>query len=114
MSERELREAADRYREQAHDLFGAGAVVALTEIYDDFGDALADDPDVVKVLRDKLWPMVHVLGTGNAHWAKRVVAQELIHWIERELHIRLIGVHLSNGQLAEPEEVGWEWTGEER
>ena len=37
------------------------------------------DPDVVRVLRDKLWPMVHVLGTGNAHWAKRVVAQEIIH-----------------------------------
>ena len=71
------------------------------------------DPDVVRVLRDKLWPMVHVLGTGNAHWAKRVVAQEIIHWIERDFHIRLIGVHLSNGQLAEPEEVGWEWTKEE-
>ena len=51
MSERELREAADRYREQAHDIFGEEAAAALTEIYDDFGDALAADPDVVAVAR---------------------------------------------------------------
>ena len=103
MSEKKLREWA----ELVEDNISSEHFSLLDEIR-------ADDPDVVKVLRDKLWPMVHVLGTGNAHWAKRVVAQELIHWIERELHIRLIGVHLSNGQLAEPEEVGWEWTGEER
>ena len=97
MSERELREAADRYREQAHDIFGEEAVVALTEIYDDFGKALAADPDVVAVLR---W-----LRDG----AERIPNNTPVDrsWTSAA---RAIGVHIERTFHVCLTADGWEWT----
>ena len=49
MSEKEQRELLDRFREVAHDIYSIEAVGDLQALYDDAAEALAKDPDAVRV-----------------------------------------------------------------
>jgi len=99
MSEKEQRELLDRYRELAHDIYSIEAVGDLQALYDDAAEALAKDPDVVKLCREFLAEAETERREKRHNYIIIMATLEKVAlWLQAKFHFRLT------------DDGGYEWT----